>query len=72
MLERARSGDQEPAIDSFFIEKSRPVGGALYAVEKPEDVMLGAHNIHSLKTPVDFNTMQNAGSFSARSSMDFA
>lgn len=41
-LERVRSGNQQVVIDGLFIEKSRPVGGALYALEKPEDVMLGS------------------------------
>ncbi|KAG7449166.1 uncharacterized protein BT62DRAFT_1073682 [Guyanagaster necrorhizus] len=37
-LERAKAG-QEVAIDDAFIEKARPVGGAAYALEKPEDVV---------------------------------
>ena len=69
VLERARAGDQEPAVDPFFIEKSRPVGGALYAVEKPEDVMLGTlflcRNVRRRLNPV----VQNADNFSARSFM---
>lgn len=48
-LEKARnpepaapeSSEEGPVIDSFFIERSRPVGGASYALEKPEEIVLG-------------------------------
>lgn len=30
-----------PVVDILFIEKSRPVGGAPYATEKPEEVLQG-------------------------------
>ncbi|KAG2013625.1 atypical/PIKK/TRRAP protein kinase [Coprinopsis cinerea AmutBmut pab1-1] len=45
-LERIRSGSQEVTVDTLFIEKSRPVGGALYALEKPEDVMLECRQLY--------------------------
>ena len=45
-LEKSRAGTQDAAVDAFFIEKSRPVQGALYALEKPEDVMLGTSATH--------------------------
>lgn len=37
---------QETVIDGFFIEKSRPVGGALYALEKPEDVIIECRQLY--------------------------
>ena len=40
-LEKSRAGTEDTSVDGFFIEKSRPVGGALYALEKPEEVMQG-------------------------------
>jgi len=40
-IEKTRSASTEPSFDGFFIEQSRPVGAALYALEKPEDVLLG-------------------------------
>ncbi|THV08510.1 hypothetical protein K435DRAFT_832965 [Dendrothele bispora CBS 962.96] len=39
-----RNGDgtdtNEPVIDATLIEKARPVGGAVYALEKPEEIMM--------------------------------
>lgn len=32
---------KDEPIDGFFIEKSRPVGGTLFALEKPEEVFVG-------------------------------
>lgn len=40
LLERQKS-DTIVTADTFLIEKSRPVGGASYAVEKPEDAITG-------------------------------
>jgi len=40
LLDRQKS-DTVVTTDIFLIEKSRPVGGASYAVEKPEDVITG-------------------------------
>ncbi|TFK23272.1 atypical/PIKK/TRRAP protein kinase [Coprinopsis marcescibilis] len=46
-VERARTGTQENAVfDGLFIEKARPVGGALYASEKPEDVILECRQLY--------------------------
>lgn len=40
-LERSKQKAGEVFIDTAFIEKVRPIGGATYAVEKPEDVIHG-------------------------------
>lgn len=39
-LERNKRGVPAP-LDGAFIEKARPVGGASFAIEKPEDVVHG-------------------------------
>ncbi|KAF8897572.1 hypothetical protein BD779DRAFT_388223 [Infundibulicybe gibba] len=38
-MERAKNNDSAVTPDAIFIEKARPVGGAMYALEKPEDVI---------------------------------
>ncbi|TFK43492.1 hypothetical protein BDQ12DRAFT_731508 [Crucibulum laeve] len=38
-MERIKSGNNDAILDASFIEKARPVGGAVYAIEKPEDVI---------------------------------
>jgi transformation/transcription domain-associated protein len=40
MMERTKAGDKD-LIDLSFIEKARPVACAVYAVDKPEDVIHG-------------------------------
>jgi transformation/transcription domain-associated protein len=41
-MERSDGKDKdEPVIDATLIEKARPVGGAVYALEKPEEIMMG-------------------------------
>lgn len=39
-LERTKNGDP-PIPDRAFIEKARPVGGSPFAIDKPEDVLVG-------------------------------
>lgn len=41
-IEATNKGEAVP-IDYPFIEKSRPVAGAVYALEKPEDVLIGMY-----------------------------
>lgn len=43
-IERAKKGESDP-IDSGFIEKARPVSGATYAIEKPEEAIIGAYPV---------------------------
>jgi hypothetical protein len=43
-LERAKAGD-ESFSPSLLVEKARPVAAAVYAVEKPEEVIHGASNL---------------------------
>lgn len=45
-IERAKSMTDVSHVDFTFIEKARPVGGAVHAIEKPEEVMHG-QPIHS-------------------------
>lgn len=40
-IERAKNMTDITHVDSTFIEKARPVGGAVHAIEKPEEVMHG-------------------------------
>lgn len=40
-LERAKNNKKEELYDAAFIEKARPLGGAAYMLEKPEDVIHG-------------------------------
>lgn len=40
LLERQKS-DMTSGPDIFLIEKARPVGGATYAIDKPEDTITG-------------------------------
>jgi len=39
-MERTKNGVND-TVDAAFIEKARPIGGAIYAIEKPEDVIQG-------------------------------
>lgn len=39
-----KEANERTILDSAFIEKARPVGGAMYALEKPEDIVQGAAN----------------------------
>lgn len=39
-LEKAKNGEEE-GVDFLLIEKTRPVAGAAYATEKPEEVIHG-------------------------------
>ncbi|KAF5369949.1 hypothetical protein D9758_001009 [Tetrapyrgos nigripes] len=40
-MERSDGKDTvQPVIDAALIEKARPVGGAVYALEKPEEIMM--------------------------------
>jgi transformation/transcription domain-associated protein len=40
VMEKTKAGEKD-LIDVGFIEKARPVAGAVYAIEKPEDVIHG-------------------------------
>lgn len=40
-LERTKAGNDQPLIDDLLIERARPVFGAAYAAEKPEEVLSG-------------------------------
>jgi transformation/transcription domain-associated protein len=40
-IEASKNG-QSALVNAAFIEKARPVGGAIYALEKPEDVLAGS------------------------------
>lgn len=46
-LERAKSGNDQPLIDDLLIERARPVFGAAYAAEKPEEVQSGKWPVES-------------------------
>jgi len=39
-LESINNGVKD-TVDAAFIEKARPVGGAIYAIEKPDEVIHG-------------------------------
>lgn len=40
-LARIKEGSSEILLDAALIEKARPMGGAVYATEKPEEVIHG-------------------------------
>jgi transformation/transcription domain-associated protein len=40
-LARIKEGSTVVVLDAAIIEKARPVGGAIYATEKPEEVIHG-------------------------------
>ncbi|KAJ7507855.1 hypothetical protein B0H11DRAFT_2271401 [Mycena galericulata] len=44
-LERAKSNKKDELFDAAFIEKARPLGGAAYMLEKPEDVIHDSRNL---------------------------
>ncbi|KAG7096928.1 hypothetical protein E1B28_004329 [Marasmius oreades] len=39
-----RKNDDEKAEDAVFVERARPVGGASFALEKPEEIMQGKYD----------------------------
>lgn len=41
-LERAKNNKKNESYDAAFIEKARPLGGAAYMLEEPEDVIHSA------------------------------
>lgn len=43
-----KENSEAVVLDAAFIEKTRPVGGAIYAIEKPEDI------IHGISSAVHF------------------
>ncbi|KAF7332097.1 hypothetical protein MKEN_00090300 [Mycena kentingensis (nom. inval.)] len=44
-IERTKAGKKEDLYDSSFIERSRPLGGAAYLSEKPEEVIQDSRNL---------------------------
>ena len=40
-------------INDAYIEKARPVGGAVYALEKPEEIMMGKYGTTFLTNDAD-------------------
>lgn len=62
-LERAKAGD-ESAPPALQIERTRPVAAAVFAVEKPEDVIHGGWLCSSSK--IKLISLQSADCYSAR------
>ncbi|KAJ6599027.1 hypothetical protein DFH09DRAFT_1388713 [Mycena vulgaris] len=44
-LDRAKSNKKDEIYDAAFIEKARPLGGAAFMLEKPEDVIHDSRNL---------------------------
>ncbi|KAF7301711.1 hypothetical protein MIND_00736700 [Mycena indigotica] len=44
-LERAKNNQTEEIYDATYVEKSRPLGGAAYLTEKPEEVIQDSRNL---------------------------
>lgn len=51
-LEKAKNGEEE-GVDFLLIEKTRPVAGAAYATEKPEEVIHGEKTFDVRELPFD-------------------
>ncbi|KAG1896517.1 uncharacterized protein F5891DRAFT_1246449 [Suillus fuscotomentosus] len=51
-LEKAKNGEEE-SVDFLLIEKMRPVAGAAYATEKPEEVIHGEETFDVRELPFD-------------------
>ncbi|KAF8195850.1 FAT domain-containing protein [Mycena galopus ATCC 62051] len=44
-VERAKAGKKEESFDAAFIEKGRPLGGAAFMLERPEEVIQDSRNL---------------------------
>src|SRR5437588_318020 len=51
-IERAKNGEGQ-GVDFLLIEKTRPVAGAAYATEKPEEVIHGKNTFDVHELPLD-------------------
>jgi transformation/transcription domain-associated protein len=67
-LERARNNKKDQFCDAAFIERARPVGGAAFMSEKPEDVIQG--ELTSFLVTRLLIGLQTRAIYSRHSSMD--
>lgn len=69
-LDRAKNNKKDELYDAAFIEKARPLGGAAFMLEKPEDVIHGRSLFRSYY--ISSSSLQIPGICSRPSSTDSA